>query len=145
MNINLSPITRHNYEAVCDLDVAEHQQDYVACNMFSIVESKFNPGYETRAINHNDIAVGFFMWVKESSTLVSIWRFMVDEKYQQQGIGRHAMKLALKEISQQPGIKHIEICYDPNNPIAQDFYGSFGFKEQGMDEDGEDMLAVINL
>ena len=28
---------------------------------------------------------------------------------------------------------------------AKDFYSSFGFQEVGLDEDGEDMLAVIKL
>lgn len=31
------------------------------------------------------------------------------------------------------------------NPVAKDFYSSFGFQEVGLDEDGEDMLAVIKL
>ncbi|WP_227388053.1 hypothetical protein [Pseudoalteromonas piscicida] len=42
MNISLRTIDKQNYEAICDLDVSPEQQDLVACNMFSIVESKFN-------------------------------------------------------------------------------------------------------
>ncbi|MGB0900074.1 MAG: GNAT family N-acetyltransferase, partial [Psychrobium sp.] len=48
MDISLKPITKDNYEAVCDLDVAESQQDFVACNMWSLVEAQFNEGYVTR-------------------------------------------------------------------------------------------------
>ncbi|MEF1301316.1 GNAT family N-acetyltransferase, partial [Vibrio owensii] len=39
----------------------------------------------------------------------------------------------------------IEICYNPTNPVAKPFYSQFGFEEVGMDEDGEDMLAIIEL
>ncbi|KKE82561.1 hypothetical protein N481_25480 [Pseudoalteromonas luteoviolacea S4047-1] len=85
------------------------------------------------------------MWVQESNKRISIWRFMVDKKYQQKGIGRKALNLALDEIKQAPDIREIEICYDPANPVAKEFYSSFGFVEIGMDEDGEDMLAVIEL
>jgi len=143
--ISLQPITQQNYDDVCDLDVTVEQEKYVACNMYSLVESFFNEGYETRAIYCNGEAVGFFMWVHETQGKVSIWRFMVDKKHQCKGIGRQAMLLALEEIRLASGLREIEICYHPENPVAKSFYSSFGFKEIGMDEDGEDMIAVISL
>ena len=145
MAVSLELVTKNNYEAVCDLDVLEAQQDYVAANTWSLVEATFNEGYQTRVIYLAEQPVGFFMWVAETAEKISIWRFMVDHKYQQQGIGRKALTLALADIKQQAGIKEIEICYHPQNPVAKTFYGSFGFNEVGMDEDDEDMLAVILL
>lgn len=50
---------------------------------------------------------------------------------------------ALAQIRDTPGLAEIEICYNPRNPVAGAFYGSFGFVETGMDDDGEDMLAVL--
>lgn len=144
MKISLRPVTQSNYEAVCELDVTQQQEEYVACNMWSLVESMYNEGYETRAIYLNETVVGFFMWVQENKEKVSIWRFMVDQQHQQKGIGRIALDLALAEIKLTPNLKAIEICYNPNNPVAKEFYESFGFNEIGMDEDGEDMLAVID-
>lgn len=93
----------------------------------------------------NDKSVGFFMWVSETPERVSIWRFMVDQRYQKAGIGRTALNLALNEIKTSDKLKEIKICYDPENPVAKDFYSSVGFQEVGLDEDGEDMLAVIKL
>ncbi|MCL1079832.1 GNAT family N-acetyltransferase [Parashewanella spongiae] len=145
MNLSLQPITKQNYEAVCELDVTKEQEDNVASNMWSIVESKFNEGYETRAIYQGEEPVGFFMWVKESADKVSIWRFMIDKSHQNKGLGRKALELALNEIKQDSNTKVIEICYDPSNPVAKDFYSSFGFNEVGMDDYNEDMLAVIKL
>jgi len=145
MKVSLQQITKENYEAVCELDVTKAQEDFVACNMWSLVESTYNEGYETRAIYNNEEPVGFFMWVKESTCKMSIWRFMIDQKHQQKSIGRTALDLALLEIKQVAGIKEIEICYNPINPVAKNFYASFGFVEVGMDEDDEDMLAVIKL
>lgn len=145
MEVSLRAVTKSNYEEICDLDVSKEQEEYVACNMYSLVESMFNEGYETRAIYLEQEPVGFFMWVQESIYKISIWRFMVDKKHQQKGIGRKALKLALDEIRQVTDLKEIEICYDPANPVAKEFYSSFGFTETGMDEDGEDMLAVIEI
>lgn len=143
MNISLREVSQENYEAVCDLEVTTEQEPYVACNMWSLVETAYNDGHTCRAIYLAQQPVGFFMWVKETAQLISIWRFMVDKQYQQQGIGRQAMALALVEIEQDTDIKQIEICYNPNNPVAKNFYASFGFVEQGLDEDNEDMLALI--
>ena len=145
MQISLEEINKKNYESVCDLDVTEAQKDYVACNMWSLVESFYNEGHTCKTICFDDKPVGFFMWVKESVSKVSIWRFMVDKSYQNQGIGRIALTLAIEAIKQTPSVKEIEICYNPTNPVAKDFYSSFGFQEIGMDEDGEDMLALIKL
>ncbi|UNK15956.1 GNAT family N-acetyltransferase [Paenibacillus sp. N3/727] len=70
---------------------------------------------------------------------------MVDQNYQNNGIGRKALLLALDEIKQTGGLEEIEICYNPNNPVAKDFYASFGFVEVGMDKENEDMLAIIKI
>jgi diamine N-acetyltransferase len=145
MEVSLHQITKENYEEVCELDVTKEQQDYVACNMWSLVESQFNEGYETRAIYADAEPVGFFMWVEESKSKTSIWRFMIDKAHQQKSIGRTALNLALAEIKKAVNLQEIEICYNPNNPVAKEFYSSFGFSEVGMDEDNEDMLAVIKL
>jgi diamine N-acetyltransferase len=145
MNVSLRKVTKENYEQVCELDVTKEQEDYVACNMWSLVESMYNEGYETRAIYMAEEPVGFFMWVQESTIKISIWRFMVDKVHQNKSIGRVALTLALAEIKKVPNLQAIEICYNPKNPVAKAFYASFGFYEVGMDEDDEDMLAVIKL
>ena len=145
MEVSLRQVSKENYEEVCELDVTKEQEDFVACNMWSIVESKYNEGYETRVIYLKEEPVGFFMWVKESRIKISIWRFMVDKNHQQKSIGRVALNLALAEIKKVSGLQEIEICYNPKNPVAKEFYSSFGFSEVGMDEDDEDMLAAIKL
>jgi diamine N-acetyltransferase len=144
MEVSLHGITKENYEKVCDLEVSKVQEDFVAENSWSLVES-FYEGYITRAIYADSNVVGFFMWVQETSEKISIWRFMIDQTRQNEGIGRKALYLALNEIKSVKSINEIEICYNPKNPVAQAFYSSFGFNEVGMDEDNEDMLAVISL
>ncbi len=145
MNVTLRPVTRDNYEAICDLSVTTAQNQYVASNLWSLVEAAFHDGYQTRAIYLDEEPVGFFMWVEEHAGKVSIWRFMVDQKFQQKSIGRTALHLLLAELTATAGLQQIEICYDPENPVAKDFYSSFGFVEVGMDDDDEDMLAVLNV
>lgn len=143
MNISLRAVTIDNYEDVCDLEVSPEQRNYLASNMFSLVEASFNPGYQTRAIYRDNELVGFIMWLMQQAGKMEIWRFMIDQKFQQQGLGRIALGLALAEIRQQPEVCCIEICYNPENPLAKPFYASFGFVETGMDDENEDMLALL--
>ncbi|MBB1386753.1 MULTISPECIES: GNAT family N-acetyltransferase [unclassified Pseudoalteromonas] len=145
MDISLKEVDSSNYESVCELDVSKEQEEYVACNMWSLVESHYNDGYTCKAIYHNNTPVGFFMWVQETPIKISIWRFMIDKEQQNKGIGRVALKLAIETIKSTVNLKEIEICYNPNNPVAKEFYCSFGFQEVGLDADGEDMLALIKL
>lgn len=81
MKLSLEDITANNYEAVCDLGLAKTQEKYVACNMWSLVEAHYNSGYTCKAIYLYALPVGFFMWVQETPTKVSIWHFMVDKTY----------------------------------------------------------------
>lgn len=143
--VRLAPVASDNYEAVCDLKLHQIQEIYLASNLWSLVEAAYEPGCFPRAIYQQEQLVGFIMWVQETPQRVSVWRLMVDRQFQQQGIGRAALKLALAEIRQMAGVQQIEICYVPTNPVAKDFYASLGFVETGWDEAGEEMLAVINL
>lgn len=145
MKISLEDINVSNYEAVCDLCVTKEQEEYVACNMWSLVEAHYNAHHTCKAIYNNGQPVGFLMWVLETPVKISIWRFMVDRHYQDKGIGREALKIAIKHITACPGIQEIEICYKPKNPVASAFYSSFGFQTVGLHENGEDILALIRL
>lgn len=145
MDLSLRAVTKDNYEAVCELNVTEAQKQYVASNLWSLVEAAFNDGYQTRAIYLHDEPVGFFMWVYEHADKISIWRFMIAQKFQRKNIGRTALQMLLTELKAIKGLTEIEICYYPQNPVAKDFYASFGFVEVGLDDEGDDMLAVLPL
>jgi len=145
MQCSLQKIDKSNYMQVCHLQVSQEQAHHLAPNMLSLVEAAYNEGYITRAIYAGDTMVGFLMWVHETETKSSIWRFMVAEEYQRQGIGRAALDLAIREMKLKPGVREIEIRYNPSNPVAKDFYATFGFVETGMDLEHDDMLAVIEL
>ncbi|MBT9501470.1 MAG: GNAT family N-acetyltransferase [Burkholderiaceae bacterium] len=117
----------------------------LADNAYSLAEAAYNTGYQVRAIYLDDTVVGFMMWVPESSSRCSIWRFMVGAPHQGRGIGSAALELAIAEIRAQPGLRELEICYHPGNEASRRLYARHGFIEQGLDADGDDMLAVLPL
>jgi diamine N-acetyltransferase len=73
-----------------------------------------------------------------------IYRFMIDRREQGKGFGRAAVAKVLEEIARLSHISRVSICYEPENEAARRLYASFGFIEQGLDEDDE-MIAALEL
>jgi diamine N-acetyltransferase len=144
--VTLREVTADNWEEVADLEVHEHQEEFLEDNVWSIAESKFNKNAVPRAIYAGKHPVGFIMWESLAGEGAPhdyfIFRFMIDRRHQGKGYGRLGMELALGEIRKDRRLSRITICYVPENAAARDFYASFGFRETGIDEDGE-MIAEI--
>lgn len=143
--VSLLPVTRDNYEAICDLTLSEAQKPMLASNTWSLLEAAYNPGYQVRAIQADADLVGFMMWVPQSALRVSIWRFMIALPHQGRGLGSLALQAAIREIAADPAVRELQICYHPDNEGSRRLYARHGFVEQGLDEEGEDMLALLQL
>lgn len=150
MTISLRAVTADNFDILSELPLLPQQRDYLASNDYSIAQASFYPAtMHTRAVYCDEEVIGFLMFVSPDDDdppgHYRIWRFMVDHWRQGQGHGRAALGLALAEIRARPDARSIEICYKPGNANAKKFYASMGFVETGMDAEGCDMLAVIDL
>ena len=150
MLISLRPVTVDNFDLISELPLLPQQREYLASNDYSIAQASFHPAIlHTRAVYGDEEVIGFLMFVSPDADdppgHYQIWRFMIDHRRQGQGHGRAALALALADIRARPDARSIEICYKPGNANAQQFYASMGFVEKGLDTDGCDMLAVIDL
>ena len=149
LEVSLRDVTRSNFEAVGGLQLLEHQRQYLAGNSYSLAQLHFYPSFQPRAIYEGEELVGFLMYApmdeEGKPNEYKIFRFMVDHRHQAKGIGRQALHLALSEIKQKEAAERILICYKTHNPVAQEFYGNFGFVEIGIDEKEDDMIAEIVL
>src|SRR5262245_13362215 len=145
--VRLENVTVRNWRAVARLKLAPEQKDLVASNLYSIAQSKFDSNAHPRAVYAGKELVGFLMynvWETEEKTReASIYRFMIDVKYQGRGHGRAVLARALDEIRAMPGVKKVSIGYMPKNAVAKQFYASIGFVEVGTDEDGEIEAELI--
>ena len=147
-NVELRNVTVENRQAVAGLVLDADQEDLVASNAESLEEARFDPGARPRAIYAGECLIGFLMYdagdPDDEPREALIYRFMIDRKYQGEGYGRVALARAIEEIRAVPGVRTIFISYMPDNPVAKNFYASFGFAEVGTDEDGE-MIAELTL
>lgn len=159
--VRLVKINSKNVWDVIKLDIDDSQKNYVATNTESIIEA-----YTTIAANgvaypfgiyDGDLLVGFLMigygidddWDNApefAKNAYSLWRLMIDFKYQRKGYGRQAMKAALDFIKTFPNgpAEHVYLSYMPDNIAARNLYLSLGFEETDEKEDDE-VVAILKL
>ena len=77
-----------------------------------------------------------------------IWRFMIDKRYQRNGYGTAAMKLAIDFVRTFPcgEARYCWLSYEPHNEVARKLYLSLGFEEKPeLRGEDEEMPAVLTL
>ena len=160
-NIRLVKANRDNFDDMIDLKPAEKQREYVADNIYSLAEAYANMADGRYAqpfgIYDGETPVGFLMIgydifdeedLKQyplSKNNYIIWRFMIDEKYQNRGYGKEAMRLALEFIRTFPcgEAEYCWLSYEPENEVAKKLYRSFGFVEADKLPEGWDEIPAI--
>ena len=162
--IHLEKIDHKNVWDIIELEVTEAQDDFVASNRISLVQAYSVRDSETAAfpfgIYDGDTPVGFLMiGFNEAAAYgedenppkilkgnYSLWRLMIDKRYQRRGYGREAVRLALAFVKTWPCGKaeYCALSYEPENEVAAKLYHSFGFAENG-EMDGDEIVAVLKL
>lgn len=161
--IHLEKVTYKNIWEIVDLKVFRSQKNFVADNLLSLAQAYSVQDSETAAfpfgIYNGKKPVGFLMiGYNEAAAYCdmeapkilehnySIWRLMIDKRYQNRGYGREAIQLALDFIRTFPCGKaeYCSLSYEPENEVAAKLYHSMGFVENG-EMDGDEIVAVLKL
>ena len=153
-------ITNANIWKVCLLEPFENQKDFVAENMQSLAEAyatrnEGNNALPLAVYNDSDL-IGFVMIGKgtvgneNESNLIkenySLWRLMIDKKYQGKGLGKQTIDAAMNLIRTFPfgEAKKVWLFYEKENTRARDIYRKYGFVENG-EMCGNEIIAVYEL
>ncbi|TPJ37791.1 GNAT family N-acetyltransferase [Mesorhizobium sp. B2-5-4] len=145
VDIRIAPVTRANRALVTTLQLAPEQMDFVASNADSLREAISDRDARPRAVTAGGRLVGFLMYeAPRDDDEARIYRFMIDRAWQGRGYGKAALRAVLEEIRGLGHIRHVSICYEPENEAARRLYRSAGFVEEGLDKDGE-MIADLVL
>ena len=159
--LRIESVNGRNVWDILKLCVKEEQKSFVAGNDVSIIEAYTAITGGGHAfpfgIYDNNIPVGFLMigygiddyWEDApeiAANNYNLWRLMIDKRYQRNGYGKEAVKLALDFVRTKPcgEAEYCWLSYEPDNIVAKNLYSSFGFVESG-DKDGEEMIAVLKL
>ena len=142
MGVSLVEVSADNWKECIRLQVADQQRDFVASNLYSLAQSKFEPDCTPLAIYHEETMVGFAMTAREGADVCWIYRVMVDRRYQRRGYARAAMDLVIRRLREDPSFREILISYAPENTPARELYLGLGFESTGLIDEGELVLRL---
>jgi diamine N-acetyltransferase len=148
MAITLRELTRDTWEECIDLDVADHQRDFVSSNLVSLAEAQFYPGTVCRAVYADEVMVGFVMYgpdaeyAPEEQGAYAFVRLMIDWKYQRKGYGRTAIAAVIEAIRNIADSRVLYTSYAPENIQAGQLYMAMGFQSTGRELDGEPIVRL---
>jgi diamine N-acetyltransferase len=140
--VTLREITKDTVAAVCHLQVAADQREYVPENAFSIAQAYFEPKAWFRAIYADEAPVGFLMLFDDPAAPVYyLWRLMIDAAHQGKGFGRRAVMLLVEYVRSRPAACELLVDYHPGLHSPRAFYLKQGFRDTGRMEDGDVVLS----
>jgi len=142
--IELTPITRKNWQEAARLEVAPDQQDFIEANVWSIAESRFYEQLTAMAVYDGRTMVGFLMWgFSPEDGRPWLYRFMIDRRHQGRGHGAAALQVLIKRL-RQDGLPELNVGYHRDNVVAERLYLRAGFHKCGLAPWGE-MTARIDF
>ncbi len=143
-NITLREITKDTVRQIVKLKVNPDQESYVASNGMSIAEAHYSPDVAWfRAVYADDTPVGFVMLSDDASKPeYYLWRFMIDARFQRQGIGEKALVLVIDYVRTRPGAKALATSVVPGPQCPGPFYEKIGFVFTGEVEDDELVMKL---
>ena len=141
--VTLREIDAGTVREICRLAVRPDQLQFVAPNAVSLAQALFAPHVWFRAIYAGDTAVGFVQLdLDAEKPEYSLWRFMIDARYQKLGFGRAAMQLVIGRVRDLPGATELVTSVVPGEGSPLAFYEGLGFALTGEEDGGELVLKL---
>jgi len=150
-------ITFENFGVCRKLSAGKNNEKFVAPNVNSIAlayVAKENNVCKPMpfAIFKDEVMVGFIMmsYISEDQdealdeNIYDIWRFMIDENYQDKGYGKEALLKAIEFIKTKPEgpAESLLLSYVPGNEKAEALYKKVGFVATGEEDHGEIVMKL---
>ncbi|MCR5458603.1 MAG: GNAT family N-acetyltransferase [Acetatifactor sp.] len=141
--IKLEPVTKENLDDVLALRVAETQEGFVSSNAESLAQAYvYSETAWPFAVYDDEVLVGFIMMgYYEAKHYYTLWKFMIDQRYQNKGYGRKALELGLAFIREKFHPEEIYTGVAPGNSVAKGLYESVGFADTGLLEYGMEEMC----
>ena len=143
MNITLQEITEDTLSDVLALQVRDDQRLFVPSVAVSIAEAHFSRYAWFRAIYADDAPVGFVMlYLDADLPEYTLWRLMIDHRFQGNGCGFQAMKQVIEFVQSLPESSEFEVAFrsEPGNPGR--FFEKLGFQVTERTRTGEKRMIL---
>ena len=142
--VNLKEINKDNIDDVLSLKVSDNQKRFVISNAQSLAKAYvYSKTAYPFAVYDDETLVGFIMMgYYELKGYYTLWEFMIDQKYQNKGYGRQALKLGINFVKDKFNTDSIYTGVTPGNSVAKGLYESEGFVATGLVELGMEEMKL---
>lgn len=133
MKLSFREITEENYRDVLKIRQTKEQEEkkYVANVVYSLADAWLyrNDGMtHPYAIYRQETLVGFILIEEDTEdNQYFIWRMIIDEKYQHQGIGSAVVDLAIEKTRAHPQLEKVVADYVEGHDIMKKILIKKGF------------------
>ena len=143
--VTLKEITCENLDEVLALKVDDGQRSFVSSNAESLAQAYvYSETAFPFAVYDDDMIVGFIMMgYYEAKEYYTLWKLMIDKRYQNNGYGRQALELGIDYMRERFGVSEIYTGVVPENTVAKELYKSVGFNETGRAELGMEEMRLV--
>mgnify|MGYP002620508452 len=149
--IELKEITYDNLKDVISIydTLSEADKKHVAPNVVSLAEAYLNYSIAwPRAITLDNQVIGFvmlgldnFIADKEDHPVYFLWRLMIATEFQNQGYGKQLLDQVVQKCKEE-NIRYLYVSSTRYDDMPYKMYLSYGFKDTGREEDGEQILKL---
>jgi diamine N-acetyltransferase len=146
--ITLRELHDSDLDAVRALRLAPGQRRFVSTVPESLAEAAEEPGAKAIcwAVYRDETPVGFVMIaddVEEPYIPHYLWKLLIDERYQRQGIGTATIDLIVRYFLDRPGgVDSITTSAGEGDGSPIPFYERYGFERTREMQDGEVVLRL---
>jgi len=143
--VHLKPITPANFDELIRLQVGSGQEAYVSSVVHSLAQAwVYRDTAFPFAVYADDIPVGFVMLgYYAQRQQYTLWKFLIDQKYQGKGYGRQALQLAIEYLVERFAAREIYTGVSIGNEAARHLYASVGFVPTGLVEDHMEEMKYV--
>ncbi len=129
--VKLEKITPENLDSVPSLQIHDHQSGYVSNPAVSLAQAYiYRDTAYPFAICADDKIVGFIMLGYHAARKqYTLWKLMIDKKFQRKGYGREALRLGIAFLAEKYGANEVCTGVVLVNKAAKKLYESVGFRE----------------
>ena len=145
--ITLRDLQDSDRDAALALRVAPGQRRFVGTVPESLAEAAKKPGAQaiSWAVYRDQTPVGFVMIadeVEEPYIPHYLWKLLIDERYQRQGVGTATLDLIVRYFLDRPGVVSITTSAVEGDGSPIPFYERYGFERTGEMHDEEVVLRL---
>jgi len=149
--VSLRPIDDSNRAAVEALRVSAAQEQFVSGVTDSLLEAAAEPDGRAMhwAVYADETPAGFVMISDEVGSPEYIpqflWKLMIDERFQRQGVGTATLDLIVEYFRGRPGVEVLSTSAGQGEGSPVTFYEQYGFERTGDIVFGGEILLRLAL